>query len=773
MKKTIIILFALVSAAFADLTLIDNGATKCVIVVPERVMTANQLEIEPGHESLPKLIPEYQRQRLRESVKDLALYLGKMSGAKVEIVTSSAPGGLIPIYIGELAAEKFGKPQKSAPFQQGFRFIVSAKGIGLAGESDLATSYAIYELLDRLGCRWFMPSEWGECIPELKTVALPEMDFSSVPGTLYRGIWQADEDFKRRNRLGGLGLAASHALDSYVPKELLDKHLDWVAVVKGKPIPPQVKWTKPEIADSMADTILGYLDAGRYKSSASLSPEDTSFFDEAEDPKFDAGDFDPIFGANSVTDRLMILCNRIATRVTAKYPDCLFGVIAYVNYTRPPVREKVHPNVVPVIAPITYDRSHPMTDDGDPNNAALRHAIEGWGKAARMIGIYYYAWFLGEQSAPHPMITKWSVDVPFALKNGCQFFQPETTSNFETTMHGLYLGMRLTWNPNLKPEEIVNEINTRFYGNAAKEMAAYWDYVDHVWVDTKAYCGAGHGHMKRFTPERLKKMRELLNAAIAKAKTPQEKFRVTMANESLILFELYMKMRWDLAEGRFTKLSSDAMTWMGRSHAMAERYRHQYAFSARWYGSGGVWGNNDGVDWFSIWYKPTMDDAARIAKFYAVLTEQPLRQWRYETDKEKKGESLGWAKPGFDDKSWKTTDPDVDSWSDMGLPNYFGRMWYRTSVQLPAAAAGKKTYVWIGATDGSAKVFVNGKAIPYVAPDGKSADEFSGYMSPASWNITDAVKDGANQITVLCERKDVNEIGTGGIMAPVIVYQER
>lgn len=775
-KRTLLPLLGLTllanAALAANVTLIDNGTAKCAIVVHEHVMTPDTMEIEPGHESIPSLTAEYQRQRLRDSAKDLAHYLGKMSGAKVEIVTGSPPAGLIPIYIGERAVEVFGKPQKSAPFQQGFRVVVSAKGVGLLGESDLASSYAIYEVLDRLGCRWYMPSEWGECIPELKTVALPEMDFNSAPGTIYRGIWQADQDYKRRNRLGGMTLAASHALDSYVPKELLEKHPDWVAVYKGKPIPPAVKWSKPEIANAMADTILGYLDKGTYKWSASLSPEDGIGFDESEDPKVDAGDWDPQWNMNSLTDRLMLLCNRVAERVTKKYPDVLFGVIAYVNYNRPPVRERLHPNIVPVIAPISYCRAHPMTDEGDPDAATLRSLIEGWGKAARMTGNYYYCWFLGEQTAPNPLITKWSVDVPFALKNGCQFFQPETDATFESTMQALWIGPRLAWDPTAKPEDLVRELHTRFYGNAASEMAAYWDFVDHVWIDTKEYSGAGHGHLKRFTPERMKKMRELLNAAIAKAKTKQEKFRVTIANESLVAFELYMKMRWDLAEGRFAKLDSDASAWVGRRHAMAERYRPQYAFSARQYGAGGIWGDNNGVDFFNSWYKHTYDDAARIAKWFEVLTTPPLRQWRFEIDKDKKGESLGWTKLGFDDSKWRTTDPVVDSWSSLGYHHYFGRMWYRATAQIPAAK-GKKTYLWIGATDGTAKVFVNGKHVPYVAPDGKTADEFNGYMVPGNWNITEVLKDGANQITVLTERGFMNEVGTGGIMGPVAIYRER
>jgi hypothetical protein len=115
----------------------------------------------------------------------------------------------------------------------------------------------------------------------------------------------------------------------------------------------------------------------------------------------------------------------------------------------------------------------------------------------------------------------------------------------------------------------------------------------------------------------------------------------------------------------------------------------------------------------------------------------------------------------------------IDSWSALGYHHYWGRMWYRASVQVPAAGAGRKTYLWVGGTDGSAKVFVNGTHVPYVAPDGKSAEEFSGYLQPASWNVSSALREGANQITILTERRDLNEVGTGGLMGPVAIYRER
>jgi hypothetical protein len=771
-----VLLVSLFTTSEAEsVTLIGDGKCRTAICVPSRIMAPDDPKIRIDPPRLPKVVPEYQRRRLRASVRDLSRCLKEMSGLEVEIIVGRQTTGdeRIPILVGEFAQKVFGPPKKTYPYKQGFRVAVSDKAIGLIGESDLAISYAVYEVLDRLGCRWFIPSEMGEVIPELKTVAMPVMDYSATPGTYYRGIWQTDEDYKRRNRMGGMVLAASHALGSWLKEKDLKDHQDWRAIVNGKPARERLKWSRPEVAEAIANKIIEYKEMTAI-TSASLSPEDGLGFDESEDPKMDAGDFDPVHNMISITDRLMVICNRVAGRVTMKHPDMLFGVIAYVNYGRAPVREKLHPNIVPVIAPITYTRCHPVTDDRDPNNKALRDAIIGWGKAARMTGMYWFGWNLAEMTAPNPMIAKWSIDIPFLLKNGCKFFQPETSSTFESTLHALYLGPKLAFNPNLDPKDIVDDLNRRFYVAAAKEMAAYWEYVDRIWVDTPEFSGAGFGHARRFTPARMKKMRELMNAAKRRAKTPQVKTRIKMADESLFLFQQYMKMRWDLNEGRWARLENDAERWMGRTHAMAERHRSQYAFSARQYGAGGIWGSNDGVDNFVSLTKATYDDASRVAKHYEILTPKPLREWRAQADKKKEGEAKGWSKHSFDDSSWKTTDVGIETWSTMGYHNYYGRMWYRSKVTIPAAPDDKRTYLWLGSTDGSTKVFINGKPIPYVDQKGKKRETFAGFCRPASFNITGLFSpDKENTITIRCDRTALNEIGTGGLLSPAAIYRDR
>src|SRR5688572_16015816 len=143
----------------ADVTLIRDGQAVAAIFVPARLLDDPAKNPEPAS-IWSSLKEEDHRRRLRESVRDFAAILERISGTRVEIVAGLPAAGekRVPILIGELAAERLGKPSKSYPYRQGFRLVVKPDAIGLAGESDLATSYAIYTLLDQLGCRWYMPS---------------------------------------------------------------------------------------------------------------------------------------------------------------------------------------------------------------------------------------------------------------------------------------------------------------------------------------------------------------------------------------------------------------------------------------------------------------------------------------------------------------------------------------------------------------------------------------------------------------------------------------
>lgn len=767
------VFLALVNASllFADNPVVVlDGRSRAVVCVPERLWDDAGKSSEPAS-VWRSLKPEDNRRRLRESVRDFVGIIERISGAKlaVEIGAPKADDDRIAILIGELAAEKFGPPAKKMEYGQGLRVVVNEKAVGLVGESDLATSYAVYTLLDQLGCRWFMPSPLGEVLPSAKTIAFKEQDLSTGPHTIYRGLWYCDNDFARRNRLGGMELQAGHALEITVPKELRVQHPEIRAIIKGKPHDHWLKWTHPLVAEAISTSMLATLDKDPQINSLSLSPDDGATWDESDDTKFDAGDFDASLQTVAKTDRLMVLCNRVATTVTAKHPHVKFGVLAYVDYTRPPVREKPHAAIVPQIAPITFSRAHPMNDPGEPNNPSLRHLVEGWGKVVPATSYYFYGYYLAEVSSPNPMLTKWGHDIPYIYERGaCRYWQPETITNFETSLHAHWLGLRMAWDPSQQPTKIIDEINRGFYGSAASAMAAYWPHIDDTWVKTPEYAGCGFGHLRRWTPKKLAEARQLLNAAKAACQTDTEKARVQLADDSLGHFEMLMQQRQNLADGKWTRLADDVKAYRSKLIELGARYEPQFAFAKMgWTGE-----NTLNVRYFDAFYAATHNDAARVANDFKVLAA-PLNEWRFQADKEKRGEDAGWFRPEFDDSAWKTTNCVVDTWSSRGLHNYMGSAWYRQQVELPAWPSGKKVFLWIGATDGRVKVFVNGQLIPHVNDKGESADSATGYCQPFSFDITSVVKPEAKtQISLYCTRETVNELGTGGLLAPVAIYRE-
>jgi len=770
------------ASAWADLTLVEDGQARCTICVSPAVLSSK--DINPGSLQGAAREAEIQRQRLRASVNDLALYLEKMSGAKIDIVAGEpqALSRRVPILVGDLAIKAFGPVGKSYPFRQAFRVVVSPSNpatpgqsgaVGLLGESDLATSYAIYEILDRLGCRWYMPSELGEVIPQRKTIRLAKMDLQAAPGTIYRGAPPCDAAYMRRNRLGGMPSACSFgSLEGYVSPEQRRQHPDWIASVAGRPHPLGLRWSKPEVADAIADGILTRLAKDPQPTMSMFLGGGSDFDDSAESRALDTGDVDPIFRAVSVSDRLLVLANRVAARVAAKSPETLLLLSAYTTAVRAPLRERASPNVVPVIVASVYDRAHPLTDDATPGNTDLRHAIEGWGRAARVTGCYAYAYNLAEPTAPNPMIGRWSTDLPIFLQNNCRFWIPESPANFETSLPAIYLAARLTFDPAQKPAAVIDRLMTDFYGHAAAAMTAYWRVIDDAWVKTPEYAGCSWGYSRRFTPEVLTKARQAMIAARAACQTPVEQARVEFAELLLSQFELFMKLQRDLAAGRWAGIEPDANRWRDQAAVLSKRFGPQFAYAA------------SGRHFFDTFHGATYKDAARIAADCRILTSQPLRSWRYRADKQQQGQKESWFKPEFDDRTWQTTDPCVETWSTLGYHNYFGPMWYRATVDLSEhkPTPGKRVYLWIGNSDGRIRLFFNGQHVKFTAmtqrPDKtiqqEVKDAFVGNCcGPATFEITDTIRSDENQITLLCTRESLDELGVGGLLGPVVIYQEK
>ena len=176
MKKIItFFLFAVFSAAaWADkesFTLVADGQAKSQIVTgvkaPETVLFA---------------------------AKEFQSFVKKMSGAELPIVTQAVPG-TPSILLGPAAREKLPAADLKEIKRDGYIITVNKDELCIVGIDDAGaqtdieallkkgethsmpawsfqrgTLYGVYRFLEELGMRWYLPGEFGERVPNLKTL---------------------------------------------------------------------------------------------------------------------------------------------------------------------------------------------------------------------------------------------------------------------------------------------------------------------------------------------------------------------------------------------------------------------------------------------------------------------------------------------------------------------------------------------------------------------------------------------------------------------------
>lgn len=737
-----------------------HGQCKVEVVVSE-----NLLPDDPkAAQSKDPLIRD--RGRLHDSVVDLVRVLNRMTGGRCTLSSAAAARGpgLVALYVGDAAEKRFGPLTQHPVAGQSLRVVAQRGQLGLYGDSDLASSYAVYTLLDQLGCRWFMPGPLGEVVPEGGTVVLPPSDRWLAPSTWSRNLWYADADYKRRNRLGGDPVPAAHVLETYVSAVQRAEHPEWRATIGGKPSPTRLEWHLPEVADAISQAILQNLEKAS-ANGASLSPGDGMDFSESPaDRALDAGDMTESSGTVSLTDRYLVLANRVAERVSARHPEVVLGMLAYARIFRPPVREPVHPSLVPTLAPIAQCRVHAITDTTCESQSEFRNAIDGWGKRSHQLAFRGYLYNLSEPSAPNPMMRKLAADVPYLISHGVKFWQPETLPNFDTSLPGIWLSNRLAWDVTQSPEAVLSELFVRFYGHAEQAMRAYWEYMDGLWVDTPEHSGSSLSYGRRFTPERMAQARLLMDQALRDCETVPEYQRVELANQSLALFERFMRLRNGLWTGQVQGLSGELEQWKSLAAGLGVLHGQDASFTPVGWARSALTATRAYSERF---VEPTLNGAVRISG-YAILTRPPITRFRYrfEVPATEPCEA-----PSVPDQAWPETDVAKETWATLGRMQYFGTACYRAGVPVVPERPGEKSYLWVGSYDGSLRAFADGVELVAVDKEFKPTVAADSFAQPQSFALPPISARGVMKIAFRGTRTALRELGGGGLTGPVVMYR--
>ena len=695
------------------------------------------------------------------AARELASHVEKMSGAKLTTATvepkmldafleRSKMDGVTPIVLGSAAMPKVEKLLAGkGTFPGTFALKATKDAIFIAG-IDGGTNIGVSELLEQQGVRWFMPGDLGTVIPEAKTITVKDQETVQVPSFASRWFQMPDKDWQVRVRCGGTAFPGGHGLPG-LPK--FKDAPELYALINGQRSQRQHCLSNPKVLELVVANVLERRKKGG-SNVIGMGPNDGRGFCECDEcKKLDGGDYDPFSADPSVTDRYIWFFNQVLAKVNDKYPDTKIAFYIYHTYMRPPVKWKPDPRITGALAPIALDRVHGFSNPVAPEKSYAKWLYQEWGKIMPELYDRGYWSNLADPGFPFITVHRLRDEIPACHEFGLKGWRVETFPNYASYLPSNYIAAKLMWNHKADVDALLKDFAEKFFGPAAEPMSQYVTLMDSALRDSPYITGCAWDMPHHYPAALRKSARQLLQDAQKKAPAGSVYAqRVKLISETLDLLEHFIGMLESRANGDFVKAKAELDKLDAVANVLMDHKPVAMLSAGRF---------STYVNYMKRFYRPCTEQA------YKRVTEgnKPLAiakdEWDFFMDNAKIGDAIGLYKPEVTGGNWQKLKTSSSSWSNQGLRYYKGLAWYRQTLDVPADAVGKRVFLWCGGVDEKCKVWVNGKPIG-VSPGAA--------FSPFEMDATDAIKAGKNVVVFAVNNEVVNELGTGGIVAPVMLY---
>ena len=709
---------------------------------------------------------------LHWAAEDLATYLGRMSGATIEVGREPI-AGLTPIYVGSFLPV----PPLKAKTEFGDAYSVDAttERIVLHGESRRAVYYAAAHLLGDLGVRWYAPGELGEVMPQRKSIDIAAGRIESAPKFITRRIMCFGDEQTRwmyRNRLGEPMIPSGHSAHAYartIPGWLKKaegraQNLGYYALVDGKP--GHMNLSHPDVVKHFAANVAKTLQAGPRKQpggkvahgSVSVSPDGGSVIDERPETRAaDGGAIDPILRQPSFSHAWFGFLNRVCEEIERRSPDLEFtlGSLATLNYTQPPTKLRLDPRIIPVVAPAAFNRFTSIGKPGAPTSAELEAVLRGWTALSPRVGVYLVNFIPGEMALPYTRRLHWTNDLPNLYSLGIRDVTVESQPNWHTMVPGNFVAAQLLWDPATDVERLLAEFYPAYYGSAAAAMRRYDTALEEAYESARTFVGGVWALHTVLSPDVLDELEKHLTSAEAAVRaTTMYRERVEITRFSLTFARRYFAARdalnrFDLAEAE------------RHSEAFLDHYRRASTKYPLFFGPNEPWVANI-ERFYETFHRRTFSEAGRIAREATIVYRFP-DEWTARLTPIDGGNRPTLDRPTDDDVTpWKPLKTFSATLAEQGRTTFRGIVQYRHEFELApdAIGAGPLKLTFFG-VDGRTRVFWNNRDLgeKYVASFGMH-----------ELDVTEVAGPGKNQVLVVVDNTFPNAVGTGGIMRPVLLY---
>ena len=768
--------------------LVENSAPRATIVV-------EQAALDPAKNDTTA-------QKISVAAHDLQDYIRKMSSATLPITgDANTPAGAV-VLVGQSRltdALKVDIPSGLTLARKEEGFVIQSRGNSLILAGNNAgpyhgTEYAVYDFLERLGVRWFMPGEFGEVVPSQKNITVSDTSVRQKPDFLQRNWWihatpemaELERRWKIRNMMNPDNMYATPAdssLRNFVPDaalaktnpELFAKNFD------GSLNLYYPNLSNPKTVEIAAEKMKDYFRKNPDANSIGCAPDDGMPRDFNPDTVKRSQGFSDLVGREGVpaemstTEEWIGWINAVTREVNKEFPGRVVTTNGYANRTMAPFGVAVDPNVSIMFAAIWSDTLHAYDNPRSWQMERQAQLLKRWCDINDKVWVYGYDYtMLVSTLTPVPNVHKFAHDFPLMKKWGVMGFIDETRNVWaERGIQTKYVKARLEWNADADTGALLDDYFAKWYGAAAKPSRAFWESLETAMETTPML-----GHEDRilpwvYTPQLMVNLQQQLAAAEGLATTPREKLHVHI--DRLIYERLISYMAMSNADfaGDFAGAARAAgqMLELQRQLAAIDPFLMP---AQEKLANGGV-DYNSGVFYWTLgdrqkYYQQLADNqSGKTGTLVALLPNHAS----FSTDPTDTGRFAGWYRGDWDTRGWNSISS-VKPFYAQGYRNaegypFLGTIWYQFKVQVPASARGQRVRLYAPVVEAEAWTWVNGQYVGH-----RPYHETYERPNQMEVDVTDALRPGQTNTITFCVSTSRNQTAVaGGLVSRVFLYSPK
>ena len=480
------------------------------------------------------------------AAEEFRRHLCLMTGAK-----TCVRGGRTKIYIGDsdtasaagidVADLELGPEAFHLEARNGSLFIIGGGPRGVL--------YGVYEVLERLGCRWYSPET--ERIPRQAEIRLALRHETHRPAFENRDNfnWEtADPVWRARNRLNGwkpvipeymgghndYGMWCHTFFELVSPNEFFASHPEYFTMVGGvrRRDGNQLCLSNPSVRRLLTQRLLARIHANPKATIFSVSQNDGLGYCECPACLAIAKE------EGSQSGPILRFVNAVATEVARKHPRVLIDTIAYLYSVDAPRYVRPVENVRVRLCAFGCCQAHGFGTCDQAESQRFLKALNGWSRITSQLYIWHYCTNFGSYLLPMPNFDEIHANIGLYHQRKVRgiFMQGQGDQGGGaelTALRGYVIG-RLLWNPRQPVWPLVDEFLAAHYGKAAPAVRRYMNvFQQAVNTDKSLHFSLGEPHFSRlYEPRRVATADRALTVGEALV-TGRERLRVRLLRDGL------------------------------------------------------------------------------------------------------------------------------------------------------------------------------------------------------------------------------------------------